>query len=170
MTQIDARLAYEGESGALSESVADVFGALVKQHALRQSFSKADWIIGPAISGAGLRSLAAPGSAYDDPLLGGRDPQPAHMRDYVRDAPNEEFVHVNSGSPNHAFYLFAKALGGNAWSVAGRVWYDALRSGLDRKCGFRAFSLATLDAARSHGSRVVDALREASHGVGIGAH
>jgi Zn-dependent metalloprotease len=174
VTQIDARLAYEGQSGALSESIADVFGSLVKQHALRQTFSEADWIIGagifgPAISGAGLRSLAAPGSAYDDPLLGGRDPQPAHMRDYVRDAPNEEFVHVNSGIPNHAFYLFAKALGGNAWSVAGRVWYDALRSGLDRKCGFRAFSIATLDAARPRGSCVVDALREAWHGVGIGA-
>ena len=174
VTQIDACLAYEGESGALSESIADVFGSLVKQHALRQTFSDADWVIGagifgPEISGAGLRSLAAPGSAYDDPLLGGRDPQPAHMRDYVRDAPREELVHINSGIPNHAFYLFAKALGGNAWSVAGRVWYAALRSGLDRTCGFHAFSMATLDAARSHGSRVVDALRESWHGVGISA-
>jgi Zn-dependent metalloprotease len=172
VTQIDAGLAYDGESGALGESIADVFGSLVKQHALRQTFADADWIIGagifgPEISGAGLRSLAAPGSAYDDPLLGGRDPQPAHMRDYVRDRPSEDLVHINSGIPNHAFYLFAKALGGNAWSVAGRVWYDALRSGLDRNCGFRVFSIATLDAARSHGSRVVDALREAWHGVGV---
>jgi Zn-dependent metalloprotease len=122
VTQIDAGLAYEGESGALSESISDVFGSLVKQHALRQSAAEADWVIGagifgPDISGVGLRSLAAPGSAYDDPLLGGRDPQPSHMRGYVRDAPNDELVHTNSGIPNHAFYLFAKMLGGYAWSI-----------------------------------------------------
>src|ERR1700676_5501484 len=159
VTQIDAGLAYDGESGALSESISDVFGSLVKQHALRQTASEADWVIGagifgPEITGVGLRSLAAPGFAYDDPLLGGRDPQPSHMRQYVDDAPAEDLVHINSGIPNHAFYLLAKALGGNAWDVAGRVWYDALRSGLDRRCGFRSFAIATMDVARSHGSPV----------------
>jgi Zn-dependent metalloprotease len=172
VTQIDAGFGYEGESGALSESISDVFGSLVKQHALRQSAAEADWVIGagifgPEISGVGLRSLAAPGSAYDDPLLGGRDPQPSHMRGYVRDAPNDELVHINSGIPNHAFYLFASALGGQAWTVAGRVWYDALRSGLDRSSGFHAFSVATMSAARAHGSRVADVLRQSWHDVGI---
>jgi len=73
----------------------------------------------------------------------------------------------NSGIPNHAFYLFAKALGGYAWEIGGRVWYDALRSGLDRRCGFRSFAGATAEAARARGVRVVDAVRQAWTDVGI---
>jgi Zn-dependent metalloprotease len=38
-------------------------------------------------------------------------------------------VHINSGIPNHAFYLLATAIGGNAWDVAGKIWYNALRGG-----------------------------------------
>ncbi|HEV2737481.1 MAG TPA: M4 family metallopeptidase [Candidatus Elarobacter sp.] len=172
VTQIEAALAYHGESGALSESISDVFGSLVKQHALRQAAAKADWIIGAGIfgleiAGVGLRSLAAPGSAYDDPLLGGRDPQPSHMRDYASDGPADALVHINSGIPNHAFYLFATALGGYAWEIGGRVWYDALRSGLDRESGFRSFAGATTEAAKAHGVRVVDAARQAWADVGI---
>lgn len=172
VSDTDVGFAYKGESGALSESISDVFGSLVKQRSLGQNAASADWLIGagifgPEIACAGLRSLAAPGTAYDEPLLGGRDPQPSHMRDLVEKGSNDHFVHVNSGIPNHAFYLFATALGGNAWDVAGRVWYDALRSGLDRKCGFRSFAMATIQAAGAHGSRTGAALRGAWHDVGI---
>lgn len=172
VTDADVGLAYDGQSGALTESISDVFGSLVKQRSLRQSATDADWLIGagifgPGIACAGLRSLAAPGTAYDEPLLGGRDPQPSHMRDLVETGSNDHFVHVNSGIPNHAFYLFATAVGGNAWDVAGRVWYDALRSGLDRKCGFRLFAIATIEAAETHGAQTVQALRHAWAGVGI---
>jgi Zn-dependent metalloprotease len=170
----EAQLSYRGQSGALCESLADVFGSLVKQHALGQTAAEADWLIGagifgPAVPCAGLRSLAAPGSAYDDPLLDGRDPQPAHMRDYVGHGSNDHIVHVNSGIPNHAFYLFATALGGHAWRVAGRVWYAALRSGLRPTCGFRLFAIATRRAAQAHGAHVVDALCDAWRAVGIDA-
>jgi Zn-dependent metalloprotease len=172
VTDAQASLSYDGQSGALCESISDVFGSLVKQRALRQTAAEADWLIGagifaPEIACAGLRSLAAPGTAYDDPLLGGRDPQPSHMRDLVETGTNDHFVHVNSGIPNHAFYLFATELGGHAWQIAGRVWYDALRSGLRRKCDFRAFARATLAAAAGHGPSTVEALRTAWRRVGI---
>ena len=36
-------------------------------------------------------------------------------------------VHINSGIPNHAFYLLAVALGGSAWQDAGHIWYLTLR-------------------------------------------
>ncbi|MEA2720306.1 MAG: hypothetical protein QOJ39_2170 [Candidatus Eremiobacteraeota bacterium] len=168
----DAGLAYEGQSGALSESISDVFGSLVKQRSLNRDVADADWLIGagifgPGVACAGLRSLAAPGTAYDDPLLGGRDPQPSHMRNLVESGSDDHFVHVNSGIPNHAFFLFATALGGHAWHTAGRVWYDALRSGLDRKCRFRQFANATMQAAGAHGVHTVAALRQAWDGVGI---
>ena len=87
VTQYTANLSYEGQSGALNESISDVFGSLAKQHHRGQSAADADWLIGadifrPGVSGVALRSLKAPGTAYDDPRLG-RDPQPAHMSGYA---------------------------------------------------------------------------------------
>jgi Zn-dependent metalloprotease len=139
ITELTCGLAYHGQSGALNESMSDVFGSLVKQHALGQSARDADWLIGcgvlgPALPGIALRSLKAPGTAY----LG--DDQPATMERYV-DTPDTDAgdwggVHRNSGIPNHAFYLLATRLGGNAWEEAGRIWYDTLLA-LDPTSDFR---------------------------------
>ncbi len=73
-----------------------------------------------------LRSMKEPGGAYDDPILG-KDPQPGHMRDYVVTLEDGGGVHINSGIPNHAFFLTATAMGGPAWEKAGRIWYLAAR-------------------------------------------
>src|SRR3712207_8576070 len=64
-------------SGALNESMSDVFAAMLKQRLLGQTVDEADWLIGaglfrPGINGRGLRDMAAPGTAYDDPALGRR--------------------------------------------------------------------------------------------------
>ena len=143
---------YHGQSGALNESLCDVFGSLVKQHHLRQTAEEADWLIGeglfgPSVAGRALRSLAAPGSAYDDPLLG-KDPQPGHMRDYVNTPQDNGGVHFNSGIPNLAFHRVALALGDHAWERAGRIWYDALHAPRRRvDCDFVTFAGLTLEAA-----------------------
>src|SRR5690606_10311707 len=42
---------YHGQSGALNESLCDVFGSLVKQHHLRQTAEEADWLIGEGLFG-----------------------------------------------------------------------------------------------------------------------
>jgi hypothetical protein len=167
-------LVYKGQSGALAESLADVFGSLVKQHAARQTVADADWLIGSHmftanVAARGLRSLRRPGHAYDDPALDGRDPQVAHMRDLVKGRADDGGVHLNSGIPNHAFYRFAHALGGSAWNVAGHVWYDALRSGLHPRCDFASFAKATVAAAGAHGENVVAAVRDAWEAVGVPA-
>ncbi|MFJ9771905.1 M4 family metallopeptidase [Kitasatospora sp. NPDC101157] len=154
VTQFTANLEYRDQPGALNESVSDVFGSLVKQYALHQSAADADWLIGagllaPGIQGVALRSMRAPGTAYDDPRLG-KDPQPAHMRDYVDTTEDNGGVHINSGIPNHAFYLLATALGGQAWDRAGRIWYDALTGGgLSTTADFTAFARATVAAAKA---------------------
>jgi Zn-dependent metalloprotease len=127
VTQFTAGLNYEGQSGALNESFSDVFGSLVKQYHNNQDVESADWLIGagilaPGVNGVALRSMKEPGTAYDDPKLGGKDPQPATMSEYVQDGD----VHTNSGIPNHAFFLLAKQLGGDAWEVAGQIWYRTL--------------------------------------------
>ena len=104
--------------------MSDVFGSLVKQRQLNQTAADADWIIGAGlltsnVNGVGIRSMKAPGTAYDDPVLG-RDPQPGHMKDYVNTSSDNGGVHINSGIPNHAFYITALELGGYAWEKAGQ--------------------------------------------------
>ncbi|AOB30570.1 peptidase M4 [Bordetella sp. H567] len=166
----EAALVYRGQAGALNESISDVFGALVKQYRLGQTADQADWLIGvglftDAVRARGLRSMRAPGTAYDDPLLG-RDPQPAHMRDFVQTEDDNGGVHLNSGIPNRAFYLVASALGGHAWEAAGRIWYDTLCDGaLARDADFAAFASLTLEHAGGAGAR--DAVRRAWRDVGV---
>ena len=104
-------LIYEGQSGALNESYADVFGALI---------DRGNWTIGETVIKSPpypfkfLRSLEDPGAGgnYDtsDPLnsVG----QPANMKEYA-DLPytrkgDNGGVHVNSGIPNLVAYLIAK--------------------------------------------------------------
>ncbi|WP_347753701.1 protealysin inhibitor emfourin [Agrococcus sp. ProA11] len=142
-----ADLVYRDQSGAVNESIADVLGSLVKQHALGQTANEADWLIGSGVftdrvTGKALRSMAAPGTAYDDAALG-KDPQPAHMRDFVVTGDDLGGVHINSGIPNKAFHLVATAIGGRAWEAAGQIWMDALTSGLSANADFTAFAAAT---------------------------
>src|SRR4051794_731739 len=131
VTEDEAAIQYTGQSGALNESLSDVFGSQVKQYQLGQLAADADWLIGEGlltaqVKGVALRSMKAPGTAYDDERLGGKDPQPANMDGYVDTTDDNGGVHINSGIPNHAFYLAATALGGHSWEKAGRVWYEAL--------------------------------------------
>ncbi len=174
VTQHEANLAYFGQSGALNESFSDVFGSLVKQRALRQTAEEADWIIGAGlftqnVQGVGIRSMKAPGTAYDDPVLG-KDPQPAHMRDYVETAEDNGGVHINSGIPNHAFYVTAREIGGYAWEKAGRIWYQALTKGLTPLSDFKAAAAITYRLAGElfgNGSLEQQAVRKGWQEVGL---
>lgn len=175
VTEFEGGLVYQGQSGALNESLSDVFGALTEQHRLAQTTATASWLIGEgiftdAVQGEALRSLKAPGTAYDDDVLG-KDPQPAHMDDYVHTSDDNGGVHINSGIPNHAFYLAAEQLGGNAWERAGLVWYRTLTAGtLAPTSDFRAFALATITTAEAEygeESEEVDAVRTGWTGVGV---
>ena len=175
VTQFTAGLEYRGQSGALNESLSDVFGSLVKQYALGQTAAEADWLIGagllvPGVNGVALRSMKAPGTAYDDDRLG-KDPQPDHMDGYVHTTRDGGGVHINSGIPNRAFFLAAQALGGHAWQGAGRIWYDTVTDGrLAPDTGFAAFARATVATASSHNpayTGVADAVADAWRKVGI---
>jgi Zn-dependent metalloprotease len=151
VTQFTSGLEYEGQSGALNESMSDVFGVLVEQYALGQSVEEASWLVGEGlftdeVEGTALRSMKAPGTAYDDDVLG-KDPQPGHMDDYIETQQDNGGVHLNSGIPNRAFYLVAEALGGNAWERAGVIWYDTLLTDLDDRTNFAGFAAATVTAA-----------------------
>jgi Zn-dependent metalloprotease len=92
--------------------------------------------------------MKEPGTAYNDKILG-KDPQPAHMKDYITTNSDNGGVHLNSGIPNRAFCLAAVEMGGYAWEKAGRIWYLALRDRLKDTSDFReaAEILANLAAS-----------------------
>ncbi|MBS2936476.1 M4 family metallopeptidase [Nocardioides sp. J2M5] len=155
-------LTYSGQSGALNESVADVFASCLKQRLRGQDAAEGDWLIGegiftPSVQARALRDMAAPGTAYDDPELGA-DPQVGHMDDYVDTTDDNGGVHLNSGIPNKAFQLAAVAIGGSAVEGAGRIWYAAISGGdVPSDADFARFAAATVAAAGDHADAVTGA-------------
>ncbi|HYN97495.1 MAG TPA: M4 family metallopeptidase [Pilimelia sp.] len=125
VTQYTAGLVYTDQAGALNESFSDIFGACVEQFASEQDAGEFNWLIGEDVMadqlyGEALRSMAHPGTAYDNAVLG-KDPQPDSMAGYV---PGGD-PHLNSGIPNRAFYLAATDLG---TFPAAKIWYAALQN------------------------------------------
>ena len=153
VTQHEANLTYSGQSGALNESLSDVFGIQVKQMALGQDSATSDWLIGADIVGPALRpalrSMKAPGTANP------HDDQPADMDGYVEDGD----VHTNSGIPNRAFAVLATTLGGNAWDKAGPIWYRTLCDRqLSASATFGQFARLTLvNASNLYGAQSAEA-------------
>jgi Zn-dependent metalloprotease len=170
VTEHQAGLQYLNQSGALNESISDVFGSLVKQFTLKQTADEADWLIGadlikPGFPGKALRSMKEPGTAWDG------DDQPANMSDYVHTMSDNGGVHTNSGIPNKAFADLALNLGGHAWEKAGRVWYETLRDpGVRPNATFQQFAgrtAATAGRLYGTGSAEADAVVACWEGVGV---
>lgn len=148
VVQYVAGLTYQGQSGALNEHYADVFGSVIKQVAKKQTAATADWLIGdeimgPALKGQALRSMRAPGTAYDNPLMG-KDPQPDHMNNLYKGSADHGGVHINSGIPNKVFFLVATAIGTDK---AAPLWFETLKT-LKPTTSFTSFKTALLKQAK----------------------
>lgn len=150
-------LNYQGESGALNESLADVIGTIFKQCLCGQTANNGDWKIG------NLRSLSLP------PLYN----QPAHMSEFeppptfqpiptgyqptpidisqlpppITVPPSQDndfwYVHTNSGIPNHAFFLSAMACRGNSWETIGQIWFKAFLENANQNSSIENFARLT---------------------------
>ncbi|MGG4207029.1 M4 family metallopeptidase [Paenibacillus jamilae] len=124
VTQFLNELEYERQSGALNEHFSDVIGTAVQQFVKGQTADTADWligdeIVGPNFPGKALRSMKAPGTAYDG------DRQVAHFDNFDPNLPLSDDnggVHYYSGIPNKAFYLTAVKIGTDK---AAFLWYTA---------------------------------------------
>ncbi len=169
ITQYSAGLAYQGQSGALNESMSDVFGVVIRQWREQQTDpAKANWLVGDKLlrNGKALRSMAAPGTAFDG------DPQPAHMRQY-QTLPNTARgdyggVHINSGIPNHAFYLAAVAIGKPAWETAAKIWYITLTQRLKDDSDFQTCAQETISVAgQSFDAQTAQKVKQAWIDVGV---
>jgi Zn-dependent metalloprotease len=156
LIQYTANLVYFGESGAINESWADVFGALTKRHVQGETASTwrvLDDAYTPAVAGDALRYLDTPHHASEKGYTADDDPDHYSER-YLGNADNGG-VHINSGIANKAFHLVAKGgrhhLGGSmagvGADVAGRIWFTALRSYMLSSTDFAGARAATVNAA-----------------------
>jgi Zn-dependent metalloprotease len=156
ITQFTANLIYANESGALSESLSDVFGAMVERWVDGENADV--WKIGedcytPSIPGDASRYLNEPHLA--DGYGYTTDDQPDHYSERYLGAEDAGGVHVNSGIANKAFYLVAKGgshhrggtMTGIGADAAAAIWFRALRYYLTSSTDFLAAREATLQAA-----------------------
>lgn len=98
-------LKYQGESGALSESFADIFGTAVEHFAKPAT---ADWLHGEEgslIPGEYVRSMADPRAKEQPDTYGLNDSYWANPLDTMVDFGG---VHINSGVQNYWFYLLSE--------------------------------------------------------------
>jgi Zn-dependent metalloprotease len=185
VTEDEAQLVYFQQSGALNESMSDVFGSLIRQYVNKETADQADWLVGKGLLiqhptdpenniRTAIRSMSEPGTAFNDEngeKLLGKDPQPGHMKDYVDTFSDQGGVHINSGIPNKAFYLVATRMGGYAWEKAGRIWYRTLISNqLKPIAKFRRFARISEDVTTTmygHGSEEHKIVRESWKDVGV---
>jgi len=129
VTQYTSNLNYQNQSGALNESFSDVFGSLVKTIQTQPdggSGGLVDWsgFVYSQCEGVALRSMKAPGTAYDDPVLG-KDPQPATMAGYVNSIQDNGGVHINSGIPIMPFICWPEPWEAMPGRKAGKIWFTA---------------------------------------------
>ena len=173
LTSKTSNLEYFSQSGALNEHYSDVFGMCIKQYDLKQESKDSSWIIGegifqPTIQGLGIRSMKAPGTAYQDSKIG-KDPQPDNMNDYYSGPEDSQGVHRNSGIPNKLFYEYSINMGGKAYEEPAKIWYQTLTTKLHRKSDFQDFVNKTQETIiQVYGTgQEYKAFREASKCVGL---
>ncbi|HXF06102.1 MAG TPA: M4 family metallopeptidase [Blastocatellia bacterium] len=167
VTQYTANLVYLSQSGALDESMADVFGVMVDRDDLKlgEDVVKTEVFV----TGA-LRDLENPNQGLQRGQPGW---QPASMSEYVQLPEDEDHdnggVHVNSGIPNRAAALIIKALGREKTE---RIYYRALTTYLTSRAQFSDARLAVAQAASDlfgQQSAEVTAVNQAFDAVGIGS-
>ncbi|MBK7243895.1 MAG: M4 family metallopeptidase [Saprospiraceae bacterium] len=142
--QYTAGLINKDESGAINESLADIFGVMIDRD---------DWKIGEDI----VKSRGTPTGALRDlsnPNNGGSNSnqfywQPKHMNEKVQnDTIDNGRIHTNSGIPSYAFYLFVQELKKNnrseeeAKAIAEKIYYKTLKHYLSRSAKFTDLRIA----------------------------
>ncbi len=155
-----ANLEYKKQSGAINESMADIFGCMMD----RDDWKLGEDIMKPGVSITGaLRDMQDPhngGASLSDKFY-----QPRHMTEYYTGLQDNGGVHINSGIPNHAFYLFATAVGKDK---AEQVYYKALTVYLTKTSEFKDLRLAVIQASTDiYGSAVSAQAATAFDAVGI---
>lgn len=169
LTSCTADLNYQGQSGALNESMSDVMGVLIQTYDKYNvkdggdwKFNSSDWVVGdeiytPGVDGDALRSLKDP-TLYN---------QPDNMDNYYNTSSDNGGVHTNSGIPNKAAYLVAKKIGNEKTA---RIYYRGLTNYMTKTTNFKGARDALMQAASDlygANSSETTAISDAFESVGV---
>ncbi|MBX3012171.1 MAG: M4 family metallopeptidase [Caldilineaceae bacterium] len=127
-----ANLEYRWQSGALNESIADIFGAMIDRD---------DWLFGEDLPASVLRGAEAIRDMADPT----RFQQPAHVNQWVATCSDQEGVHTNSGITNKAYYNIATAIGKEK---AEQIFYRVLTQYLHATSSLAELRTSALQAAQ----------------------
>ncbi len=181
VTDYESDLVYSGESGALNESLSDIFGEVIQIYAKGLS----TWQIGeecwtPGTSGDALRNMANPNVEGQPDTYGG-----TYWINPSQWWNDNGGVHRNSGVSNFAFYLLVNGGSGtndigSAYNVtaiglndARAIFYLAQTTYLTSSSNFAAARTATENAASSlYGASSAQKLNvsRAWYAVGVGTN
>jgi Zn-dependent metalloprotease len=151
VTQFSSDLIYLGESGALNEAFSDIMATGAEFFFAAVRGRPADYLIAAdVITPGGIRSMSDP-EVFDNP---------DHYSNRWLDADDGFGVHINSGIPNHAFYLAieggtnrtsglsVQGVGGANREQIERVFYRAFTLMLPSSANFFMARQATIQSAR----------------------
>ncbi len=157
-----AKLEYRNQSGAINESFADIFGAMID----RDDWKLAEDIVNTEYFPSGaMRDMQNPNNGRNG--LGENGWQPKDMSEFYTGEQDNGGVHINSGILNRAYYLFATSIGKDK---AEQVYYRALDNYLTKSSQFIDLRLSILRSAtdlHGAGSAEVQAAETAFDTVGI---
>ncbi|UFT99683.1 M4 family metallopeptidase [Radiobacillus kanasensis] len=160
VTDTTANLVYQNQSGALNESMSDVFAVIIEAESGDFDWQLGEDVYTPGTPGDALRSLENP-ELYD---------QPSHMDDYYNTSADNGGVHTNSGIPNKAFYYIASDIG---LDKSGDIYYRALTNYLTSQADFEDARNALLQSAvdlYGANSTEYQAVTDGYAAVGIGSN
>ncbi|GAA5219654.1 M4 family metallopeptidase [Membranihabitans marinus] len=160
--QSTANLRYVGESGALNESFADVFAVLID----RDDYTLGEDVVNTSLfKTQALRDLSDPNNGGS--RLGDGGWQPKHVNEQYFGDLDEGGVHINSGIPNHAFYLIAENIGKEK---AEKIYFEVLINYMTPRSDFKDLRISVLaEAEKQYGisSSEYNACVNAFDAVGI---
>ncbi|CDM69874.1 Zinc metalloprotease (Elastase) [Clostridium bornimense] len=159
VVEYTAGLEYQGESGALNESYADILGNIIEGKDDEQ------WLVGEDIMKNGdiaIRSMANPEELHQPSVIGG---------EYYVDPNDTTYdnggVHINSGILNHAAYLMWEN-GISDKDKLAKLFYNSLFI-MNSTANFQDCRIAVTSAANNLGmsSEELDIINNAFDEVGI---
>jgi Zn-dependent metalloprotease len=131
-----ADLVYQDQPGALNESIADILGEGTEWSTAGSS----DWKVGSVLGPGMQRDMISPESCG----------QPSKMSSFVQTSLDYGGVHINSGIPNHAFYLLVEGLpgGGIGRQKAHQIFYRTLTTKLSKNSDFQDMRAGAVQSAK----------------------
>jgi Zn-dependent metalloprotease len=159
-------LVYVAEPGALNESLADCFGIAIKHfHTNQISPRDARWLLGDDIVGSEFPGVAL--RSFKNEKAYNSDPQPKHMKNKYKGFSDNMGVHINSGIPNHAFYLMCVRLNEPSFGSPIHILYKAMHK-LGKYSNFKTFAKAVVQSAEEmYGKGVAEIVKSCYQDVGI---